>query len=180
MQRLLLFLLFMAFGTGAIVMLSTVQSPTPEPQAITIPLNVLAMRNVVMRQHEGGGLRLVLSARSAVLNERAKTIHLEQVVFRLFEPGKGAPPTPSIEGRADSAQVDQGGGTIVLLGGVRLKDAAGGEIETERIKYEKDLDRFTAPGRVVVRAGGTVHEGRGLVYRIKERTLSLDAPRIYR
>lgn len=177
MQRLLLFLLFMAFGTGAIVMLSTVQSPTPEPQAISIPLNVLAMRDVVMRQHEGGGLRLVLSARSAVLNERAKTIHLEQVDFRLFEPGKGA---PTIEGRADSAQVDQGGGTIVLLGGVRLKDAAGGEIETERIKYEKDLDRFTAPGRVVVRAGGTVHEGRGLVYRLKERTLSLDAPLIYR
>ena len=99
--------------------------------------------------------------------------------FRIYDPQANGKAELSLWGKADRALVEKQVGRIVLVGSVELQDAAGTEIRSERIEYDEQEERVEAPGDVWVRARDTVHEGRGLVYSIPERTFTMQAPRFY-
>ena len=179
MQRLLLFLAFMAFGSGMFYLLTVEETPRLELPSEDLPANLLAMREVTIRQHDGGSLKYELFARSAQFDELAKTGLLATVKFKVFSTAESGARQVYLQGRAGRALLDKDQGKVVLEGKVLLVDMAGAEIRSQRIEYEQESERVVSPGEVWVKTRGGTHHGSSLVYEIQARKMTFAAPLFY-
>lgn len=169
----------MALGTGMIYLLTVQESPPGGPVLSEIPANVLAMERVIMRQHESGGVKLELFARSAVFDERTGEAEMRTVRFNVYEDLDGSR-RRQLEGSADRALMSKNNSTVVLLGRVRLDSADGAIIRSERIIYDHKNQRAISPGAVRVESQGITHQGKSLVYEISQQKMTFTSPLFYR
>jgi LPS export ABC transporter protein LptC len=180
MQRLLLFLAFMAFGSGMVYLLTVREPPRRAPIPTELPSNVLAMSGVTIRQHEASGLRYELLAHQAIFDERSQETDLTQVEFRIFEAnGGGSAQVVVVSATADRAYVEKKGGAITLAGNVRMLTREEAELRSELVSYEQDRKRVVVPAEVWVKAGGAFHRGRSLVYDLQSERMTFTAPIFY-
>lgn len=175
MQRLLLFICFMAIGTGTVYLLSVGESPPVDSDLAEIPPNVLAMEGVAIRQHEGPGLRLELFAQRAEFHERTGESVMHMVRFNLYGLEDGAS-RPQIEGTAAKALMSKTKSTVELAGSVRIVNADGAIIRSERIHYDQKNERAVSPGAVRVESQGVTHRGASMVYDIPGEKIQFTAP----
>ena len=176
MQRLLAFMAFMAFGSGMFYLLTVEETPQREQPQEELPANVLAMREVAIRQHNGDILKYELFARSAQFDELTKTAVLAKVEFKVFSKAESGARQVYLQGRAGRALLDNDQGKVVLEDKVRLVDMAGAEIRSQRIEYEQETERMVSPGEVWVKTKGGTHHGSSLVYEIAAHKMTFAAP----
>ena len=179
MQRLLLFILFMGIGVGLVFLLTVRESRVVEPEVVAIPLNVLTMRKITYRQQRGNRVQWRIKAEKAVYRERTQTTDLEQVHFTLYDAKGGAKRKVSLEGKAGKARLVRNRGNLVLFNSVWVRDGEGTEIRSDTMEYREKGERVIAPGKVWVKSGEAIHEGKGLVYDIPARKITLGAPLFY-
>ncbi|MCZ6556898.1 MAG: LPS export ABC transporter periplasmic protein LptC [SAR324 cluster bacterium] len=179
MGRLLLFLTFMAFGSGAIYLLTVQNSPQPNWPREDIPTNVLALRKVSIRQHNGSLLKYELFANSLKYDETANTAELTTVRFKVFTATEADPASTLLEGRAEKALLAEKKDTLVLIGKVRMVDRDGSEIHSQRVEFEEKKNRLLALGEVWVKTRNGIHQGDSLVYDIAAQKMTFSAPLFY-
>lgn len=178
MQRLLLFLCFMAIGSGMVYLLTVGESPPRKFIVSDIPANVLSMKGVVVRQHESAGMKLEIIARSAIYYERLGESEMRVVKFNIFgDNGDGW--KRQIFGTSDIALTSRSKDTVVLVGRVRITNADGTVIHSERIIYDQLKDLAVSPGAVKVESQGAIHHGSSLVYDIRRDKMKFTAPVFY-
>ena len=178
MQRLLLFIGFMAFGTGMIYLLTVQESPPVDHALADIPANVLAMEGVIIRQHDSEGLKLELFARSAEFHQRTGESVMRTVRFSVYE-YEGGGRKEQIAGTAASALMSKQKGRVELVGRVRIASADGAKISSERIIYDQKKQRAVSPGAVQVESQGIIHRGNSLVYDIPRQKMTFTSPLFY-
>ena len=176
MQRLLLFLGFMALGTGMIYLLTVREPSRRAPDPAETPSNVLKMTQVAVRQHDPGGITYELMAREAVLDQRTQETILIDVEFMVFENEAQNPRQAALKGTANRARMDRRGGLVRLSGNVRLITETGAEIRSERIDYEHNKERVVVPGAVWVKAKEMVHQADSLIYDIPSERMTFTSP----
>ncbi len=176
MQRLLLFLGFMAFGSGVVYLLAVRETTTRAPGPMDIPSHVLAMTGVAIRQHENGGIRYELLAREAVFDQRSEETNLKEIEFFVFDVDGSDPPPLVLRATASRAKVDKKGGLVTLAGNVRLYSGNGAEVRSERIHYELGRERVLSPGAVWVKARGAVHQADSLIYDLPSERMTFTSP----
>lgn len=179
MQRLLLFLGFMAFGTGMIYLLTVTKTADLGVEGAAVPIHVLSMKQVVFRQQEGNDIKYLLTADQAVYNERSQITNLDTVNFTIYDNTQAGKGKVLMEGKAGGAMLDKGQGTVLLFGNVRLWDSEGTEIRSERLTYEEKRARIVSPGRVWIKARESYHQGDSLIYEIHKQKFTLTAPIFY-
>lgn len=177
MQRLLLFISFMALGTGMIYFLAVQETPPEEPLFSDIPTNVLAMEGVEIREHEGSALKLVLFARRAEFHESSSRAVLRSVRFKVY--GEGEPGKPQLVGRASGAVLNKRKGWVVLIGEVRISNSEGTQIGSEQIEYNQKTEIVVSPGEAWVTTGGVTHRGASLIYEIPRNKITFTSPVFY-
>lgn len=179
MGRLLLFLGFMAFGSGMVYLLAVRDSPPQVSLSAEIPSDVLAMTGVTMRQHEDGGIRYELLAQQAVFDQRTEETNLTDVELRVFEINGKRPAPLALRATAGRARVNKKGGLITLMGDVRLLAGNGAEIRSERIDYEQKQGRIIVPGAVWVKVRDAIHQADSLIYDVHRERMTFTAPIFY-
>lgn len=176
MQRLVLFVGFMAFGSGMVYLLAVRETPPRVAESIEIPSNVFAMTGVVFRQHQQESIRYELLAREAVFDQRTEETTLEAVELFVFDVDGERPPPLVLRATARRAVVDKKGGLVTLLGSVRLFAADGTEIRSEKIDYRQQEQTIHSPGPAWVKARDVVHQATSLVYDIPRERIRFTAP----
>lgn len=179
MQRLLLFLGFMAFGSGMVYLLTVREPQRHIPAPSELPSNVLAMTGVAIRQHEAGGMRYELFAREAVYDERSQETDMTTVEFRIFEVEGVAAPQLKVTATAGRAFLNKKRGSITLREHVHVVSTRGAELRSELVHYLDDGRRVIVPGQVWVKAGDAFHEGSSLIYDIPLERMTFTAPTFY-
>ena len=168
----------MAFGTGMVYLLTVGESPHSESILTDLPANVLAMEGVVARQHESAGLKLEIIAHSAIYHERLGISEMRVVRFNIFgDDGEGW--KRQIYGISDLALTSKSKDTVVLVGHVRITNADGAVIRSERVIYYQKNERVFSPGAVKVESQGAVHHGTSLDYDIRKDKMTFTAPVFY-
>jgi len=178
-QRLFLFLGFMAFGSGMIYLLAVQESPRRELEFSELPADVLIMEGVAIRLHEDAGLRFELFAREAVFNVRTGTTAMKSVRFKVYGDSPQGGWSVQMEGRAGKALMDKRKGIVELVDEVYIVEREGAEIRSGRIVYDQERERVVSPGEVWVKSRGATHRGSSLVYEIAQQKITLTAPRIF-
>jgi len=178
MWRLLLFLGFMALGTGLVYTIVVREPREPEDAAGPLPFNVLSLEDVHLTFQQAGGQDGEMWAVRAEYDEKRQVVALEQVRFEVTEAPEGGAPPVMIRGTARRATVDNRSGRVVLTGQVHLTRAADLEIKGERMVYEHRAGRVLVPEAVWIRSGTSIQEGRALTYDLGRRAMTLRAPRL--
>ena len=179
MQRLLLFLGFMALGTGTIYMVIVQDSTLLDQEQAPIPVNVMEMKEVVFKQQDGNNLKYELFAENAVYYDQSKVAELEDVLFFVYEEDQNGQVKIFLEGSAGKALMNNKQGKISLFDDVYLLDSRGVEIKSERLDYEEKKERLISPGKVWIKAKDTFHQGTSMIYDIPKQQFTLGAPKIY-
>ena len=178
MERLLLFLCFMAIGTGVVYLVTVGESPQTESVVTDIPANVLALEGVVMRQHETEGMKLEIIANSAMYHERLGNSEMRVVRFNIFgDNGEGW--ERQIFGTSALALTSKSKDTIVLVGRVRITNSDGTVIRSERVIYDQKHEQAISPGAVKVESQGAIHHGSSLLYDIRKEKMTFSTPVFY-
>ena len=179
MPRLLIFLAFMAAGTGMMYLLTVREAPRGGPAPTNLPFNVIVMTDVAVQQQEQDDITLQLWAKGAVFNERTERVSFRAVRFNAYRRNDEGRNTLFLRGRARKAKFDKKAGTLVMTGDVRVVDLDGTEIRSERMEYDRGRGQIMAPGPVWVKARESVHQGDSMVYEIEGKKITFTVPLFY-
>ena len=179
MPRLLIFLAFMAIGTGMMYLLTVREAPREGPAPASLPFNVIAMTDVAVQQQEQGDITIQLWAKAAVFNERTERVSFREVRFNAYRRNNEGQNALFLQGSARKAKIDKKAATLVMTGDVRVVDQDGAEFRSERMDYDRGRGQIMAPGPVWVKARESVHVGESMVYEIAEKKVTFTAPLFY-
>ena len=181
MQRLLIFLGFMAIGTWLIYLVA-VRGEDPEQAAQDFrgKPNLMVMSGVHHQETRNGILAMDLKATQATVDEASAKTLMDQVTFTLYEEGNKGEARISLMGKAGVAMMSQKQETVELTGDVDLLDNRGRRIFSDRVIYSGKEDRLVSPGPVRIVSPQGVQEGRSMEYRIKRKRMVLTEPRMYK
>ncbi len=179
MPRLLIFLAFMAAGTGMMYLLTVREAPREGSVPASLPFNVIAMTDVAVQQQEQDEVTIRLWAKTAVFNERTERVSFRGVRFHAYRRNDEGRNALFLKGSARKAKFDRKAATLVMTGDVRVVDLDGAEIRSERMEYDRGRGQIMAPGPVWVKARESVHQGASMVYEIAEKKITFTAPLFY-
>ena len=180
MQRLMIFLGFMAFGTWVIYLLA-VSGDLVEQESEFSPgqVDVMVMEGVNLRQSQDGLLVLDLWAGRVQMKEESSDTLMEQINFTMYEADEKGESRVSMRGTAQNGVMNQKKKTVVLTGHVELIDGEGREIFSEKVTYNGEKDQLDSPGPVRIISDKSMQQGDSMVYLMKKKQLILTKPMIY-
>ena len=181
MQRLLIFLGFMGFGT-LMIYLFAVSGGEPPPAEVELfqgRPNLLFLSGVDHREQTEGQLTTEMTAEKTQWDENSLDARMEGVNFRMLDPTPEGNPILKLTGKAPLALMNKKKNTIEMSGGVLLADQDGRQLTSETFFYNGKSQRLHAPGNVKITSEEGVQEGSSMVYLLKEGKMTLRKPLFY-
>ena len=180
MQRLLIFIGFMAFGTWLIYLVAvSEEGPEQETEIFQGRPNLMIMEDVHHQESKDDQLSLDIKAVRATLDEKSMQTLMDEVTFTLYEAGKSGESAISLQGKAGEAMLNQKQETVELIGNVDLQDGKGRRIFSNKILYNGKLEQMDSPGPVRIVTPNGVQEGASMKYMVKRNRMILARPRFY-
>ncbi|MDH5750889.1 MAG: LPS export ABC transporter periplasmic protein LptC [Deltaproteobacteria bacterium] len=188
MKRLLFFIMFMglwllAFYMGFSSTTSDEQAQKPSRRVRVIRQdNRIAMQGVDIIQQDKNRVAWELHSEDAFLNDEQDQAILKVVRFKVFPGPEEQTPggEEAIHGKSSRAVLNTITQDLLLEGDVILFQGSHMEIRTQSLEFDQSNGFLQAPGEVWVSAQGMIHQGRNLRISLRDKSLQLDQPMLYR